>query len=70
MQVINKMVLEIYKKIAKNASELSKHLKTKSLSARDVQTAVKLVVPGELQKHCITEMTRAVTKYKNYVDSK
>ena len=48
MTVINKMVLEIYKKLGNSASELSKHHKQKSLTARDVQAAVKLTVPGEL----------------------
>ena len=33
------------------------------LSCRDVQTAVRMVLPGELAKHAVSEGTKAVTKF-------
>ena len=66
MVVVNKMVLELYKKLAKNASELSRSNKQKSLVAKDVQAAIKLTIPGELQRHCITEVARAVAKFSSH----
>ena len=65
MAVVNKMILEVYKKLATNASEMSHSIKAKGLSAKDVQSAVKLTIPGELQKHCLTEVARAVATYDN-----
>ena len=34
-----------------------------TLSSREIQTAVRLVLPGELAKHAVSEGTKAVTKY-------
>ena len=31
--------------------------------SREVQTAIRLVFPGELAKHAVSEGTKAVTKY-------
>lgn len=35
------------------------------LSSRDVQTAVRMVLPGELAKHAASEGTKAVTKFND-----
>ena len=35
----------------------------KTCSAREIQTAVRLILPGEIQKHAISEGTKAVTTY-------
>jgi len=32
------------------------------VSSREVQTAVRLMLPGELSKHAVSEGTKAVTK--------
>lgn len=37
----------------------------KTISAREVQSAVRLVLPGELAKHAVTEGTKAVTRYNS-----
>ena len=34
-----------------------------ALTVRDVQTAARLILPGELAKHAVSEGTRAITKY-------
>ena len=34
-----------------------------TISAREIQTSVRLVLPGELAKHAVSEGTKAVTKY-------
>merc|ERR1719378_1545865 len=33
------------------------------ITSRDIQTAVRLILPGELAKHAVSEGTKAVTKY-------
>lgn len=35
----------------------------KTISSRETQTAVRLILPGELAKHAVSEGTKAVTKY-------
>lgn len=37
----------------------------KTISAREIQSAVKLTLPGELAKHAISQGTKAVTKYNS-----
>jgi histone H2B len=37
--------------------------KKATLSSREIQTAVRLVLPGELAKHAVSEGTKAVTKF-------
>ena len=37
--------------------------KRSTISSREVQTAVRLLLPGELAKHAVSEGTKAVTKY-------
>ncbi|XP_010017848.1 PREDICTED: histone H2B 1/2/3/4/6-like [Nestor notabilis] len=32
-------------------------------ASREIQTAVRLLLPGELAKHAVSEGTKAVTKY-------
>jgi histone H2A len=41
----------------------------KTVSSRDVQVAVRLVLPGELAKHAVSEGTKAVTKYSSSASS-
>ena len=41
----------------------SKGRKTSTMDSRDVQTAVRLILPGELAKHAVSEGTKAITKY-------
>lgn len=45
------------------SGKLSKINKTKTLSSREIQTAVRLMLPGELAKHAMSEGTKAVAKY-------
>lgn len=41
--------------------ELATYSKKSTLSSREVQTAVRLILPGELAKHAISEGTKSVT---------
>jgi histone H2A len=41
-----------------------------TISSRDVQTAVRLILPGELAKHAVSEGTKAVTLYSSSISGK
>ena len=41
--------------------ELSMYSKKSTISSREIQTAVRLILPGELSKHAISEGTKTVT---------
>ncbi|KAG5853626.1 hypothetical protein ANANG_G00027980 [Anguilla anguilla] len=38
-------------------------LRRSTITSREIQTAVRLLLPGELAKHAVSEGTKAVTKY-------
>jgi histone H2B len=41
---------------------LAAYSKKSTISSREIQTAVRLILPGELSKHAISEGTKSVTK--------
>ena len=49
--------------ITDEAGKLVRYNKKGTLSSREIQTAVRLILPGELAKHAVSEGTKAVTKY-------
>ena len=59
----NSFVNDIFERIAAEASRLSHYNKRSTISSREIQTAVRLLLPGELAKHAVSEGTKAVTKY-------
>ena len=65
MSILNSFVGDTFARIASEAGKLVKFNKRKTMSAREVQTAVRLVLPGELAKHAVSEGTKAVTKYQS-----
>ena len=48
---------------AGEAAKLAKYNAKATISSREIQTAVRLLLPGELAKHAVSEGTKAVTKY-------
>jgi histone H2B len=62
MMIMNSFVNDIFEKIALEASKLVRYNKKHTLSAREIQSAVKLLLPGELAKHAIIEGAKAVNK--------
>ncbi|KAI9152473.1 histone H2B [Blastocladiella emersonii ATCC 22665] len=63
MSIMNSFVQDIFERIAEEASKLSAYNKKSTISSREIQTAVRLLLPGELAKHAVSEGTKAVTKY-------
>tara|TARA_B100000470_G_C19645782_1_gene326426 strand:+ start:232 stop:618 length:387 start_codon:yes stop_codon:yes gene_type:complete len=63
MSIMNSFVNDLFERIAGEASRLAAINKRKTMSSREVQTAVRLLLPGELAKHAVSEGTKAVTKY-------
>ncbi|XP_060712944.1 late histone H2B.L4-like [Hemiscyllium ocellatum] len=63
MSIMNSFVNDIFQRIAGEASRLAHYNKRSTISSREIQTAVRLLLPGELAKHAVSEGTKAVTKY-------
>lgn len=63
MSIVNSFCNDVLERIAQEAGRLARYNKRHTVSSREVQTAVRLVLPGELAKHAVSEGTKAVTKY-------
>lgn len=63
MGIMNSFINDIFEKVASESGLLCRYNKKATLSFREIQTAVRLVLPGELAKHAVSEGTKAVTKY-------
>eukprot|EP01092_Planopodium_desertum_P001949 TRINITY_DN13100_c0_g1_i6.p1 TRINITY_DN13100_c0_g1~~TRINITY_DN13100_c0_g1_i6.p1 ORF type:complete len:160 (-),score=43.44 TRINITY_DN13100_c0_g1_i6:419-898(-) len=63
MQVMDSFVHDLFDRIATEAGRLARYNGKHTITSREVQTAVRLVLPGELAKHAVSEGTKAVTKY-------
>ena len=63
MSIMNSFINDIFERIASEAGKLARYNKKSTLSSREVQTAIRLILPGELAKHAVSEGTKAVTKY-------
>ena len=63
MSIMNSFINDIFEKIASEAAKLARYSKKPTVTSREIQTAVRLVLPGELAKHAVSEGTKAVTKF-------
>ncbi|KAL7288974.1 hypothetical protein TKK_0016932 [Trichogramma kaykai] len=63
MSIMDSFINDLFERIACEASNLTDLGKRSTLTSREVQTAVRLLLPGELAKHAVSEGTKAVTKY-------
>ena len=62
MAIMNSFINDVFERIALEASKLVRYNKKHTLSAREIQSAVKLLLPGELAKHAIIEGAKAFNK--------
>ena len=63
MSIMNSFINDIFEKLAAEAAELTRYRKKPTVTSRKLQTSVRLVLPGELAKHAVSEGTKAVTKF-------
>merc|ERR1719201_2406369 len=68
MSIMNSFVNDLFERIAGEASKLAHYnkkakVKNSTITSREIQTSVRLLLPGELAKHAVSEGTKAVTKY-------
>ncbi|GBG65725.1 hypothetical protein CBR_g52319 [Chara braunii] len=62
MSIMNSFVNDIFEKLAAESSRLARYNKKPTITSREIQTAVRLILPGELAKHAVSEGTKATEK--------
>jgi len=65
MSVMNSLMNDTFDRLCSEAANLVRVSGRRTMSARSVQSAVQLLLPGELAKHAVSEGTKAVTKFGN-----
>uniref|UniRef100_UPI00358E051E histone H2B-like n=1 Tax=Myxine glutinosa TaxID=7769 RepID=UPI00358E051E len=63
MSIMNSFVNDIFEGIVSKASRLAHYNQRSTIASREIQTVVRLLLPGELAHHAVSEGTKAVTKY-------
>ena len=63
MSILNSFITDIFDRTLVEAGKLARYSKRSTVSSREIQSAIRLVLPGELAKHAVSEGTKAVTKF-------
>ncbi|WOL04670.1 putative histone H2B.3 [Canna indica] len=58
MSIMNSFINDIFEKLAQESSCLARYNKKPTITSREIQTSVCLVLPGELAKHAVSEGSR------------
>eukprot|EP01054_Gregarina_sp_Poly1_P003022 Gregarina_sp_Poly_1__3021@NODE_1849_length_3212_cov_7_286169_g1200_i0_p3_GENE_NODE_1849_length_3212_cov_7_286169_g1200_i0NODE_1849_length_3212_cov_7_286169_g1200_i0_p3_ORF_typecomplete_len128_score23_16Histone/PF00125_24/4_2e24DUF1827/PF08860_10/0_02TFIID_20kDa/PF03847_13/0_15CBFD_NFYB_HMF/PF00808_23/0_23CBFD_NFYB_HMF/PF00808_23/1_3e04CDT1_C/PF16679_5/0_38_NODE_1849_length_3212_cov_7_286169_g1200_i077460 len=64
MAIMNSFINDVLERLASEAIKLILYNKKRTLSSREIQTGVRLLLPGELAKHAASEGAKAVEKYR------
>lgn len=68
LQVLQSFMEDQFEHLAQEAGHLVRLNNHKTLTAREVQTAVRLTLPGELAKHAVGEGSKAVMRFSGFSD--
>ncbi|XP_012499948.1 PREDICTED: late histone H2B.L4-like [Propithecus coquereli] len=63
VNVMDSFVHDIFERIAEEAGRLARYTKRKTITCREIQTAVRLTLPGEIGRHAVSEANKAVLRY-------
>ena len=64
MSIMESFCHDLFERIAAEAARLARYNRKAIIQPRDIQTAVKLILGGELAKHAVSEATKALSKYE------
>ncbi|XP_004412273.1 PREDICTED: histone H2B type W-T-like [Odobenus rosmarus divergens] len=63
VSILDSFVKDMFDRIADEASRLARSTKCSTITTREIQTAVRLLLPGEIGKHAESEATKAIIRY-------
>ncbi|XP_027465047.1 late histone H2B.L4-like [Zalophus californianus] len=63
VSVMDSFVKDIFGRIAEEASRLACSTKRSTITTMEIQTAVRLLLPGEIGKHAMSEAVKAVIRF-------
>ncbi|CAH2021057.1 unnamed protein product [Acanthoscelides obtectus] len=63
MSIMKQLRQRYFRTYRSGSIPIGTYNKRATITSREIQTAVRLLLPGELAKHAVSEGTKAVTKY-------
>ncbi len=69
MGIMNDCVYDFFERLASEGSRLCHQYRKPTLTSREIQTAVRLTLPGELCQHAMSEGVKAITKFNSYKEN-
>ncbi|VCW78684.1 unnamed protein product [Gulo gulo] len=63
VSVLDSFIKDIFERIADEASRLARSTQRTTITSREIQTAARLLLPGEIGKHAVSEATKAILRY-------
>jgi histone H2B len=63
MLVMNSFVTDIFERISREGAHLVDANERDTIGSREIQTSVRLVLPGDLAKHALSEGGKAIAKF-------
>ena len=63
---LNYILNQLGDRISEISNVLSERSNKSTIGSREIQSATRIVFPGEIAKHAVSEGTKAVTKYTSY----
>ncbi|XP_012582516.1 PREDICTED: uncharacterized protein LOC101628786 [Condylura cristata] len=63
LNVLDSFVKDMFERIVQEASHLVRSNQRATLTSREIQTAVRLLLPGDIGKHAVNVATKAVIRY-------
>ena len=60
---MNSFVTDIFERIAREGAHLVDANEKDTIGSREIQTSVRLVLPGDLAKHALSEGGKAIAKF-------
>lgn len=61
--VMNSFIYDVFERLAGEASRLVVLNQRSTMTSNEIQTAVRLILPGDLGKHAMAEGVKAIAKY-------
>ena len=63
MTTLNSIVLDVYRQIAEEAVRLQRSYNGLTLTPQDIQSSAKIIFPGEIRDHAISDCAKAVVLF-------
>ncbi len=70
MNIMDSLVLNMFDRITENAVKLPSYSKARTITSREIETAVKLIMPRELAAHGGADAKKAVSTYLKFQSNK